>query len=131
MRWTADLESDGSRLRNLAGRAAHLGDGLSRHDEAHMAVLRKAAHSLRGATVEDFLDDMEDDGPQHWAPGSHALPFPEEERTSAHTREPCRTEVRSVDSSVFADAVSLAAKVSARTFSSSWWSCWLPPVILS
>ena len=75
IRWIADLESDGSRLRNLAGRAAHLGDGLSRQDEAHARFLRDASHSLRGASIDDFLDDMEDDGPQPWGLGSQVLPF--------------------------------------------------------
>ena len=104
IRWIADLESDGSRLRNLAGRAAHLGDGPSRHDMAHAAFLQKAAHTLRGASIEDLLDDMEDDGPQHWAPGSHGVPFPEADRTSNYTKAPERTKVRSVESSDFAEA---------------------------
>ena len=63
IRWIADLESDGSQLRNLAGRSAHLGDGLSRHDEAHAAVLRKAAHSLRGACIDDFSTTRRTTGP--------------------------------------------------------------------
>ena len=35
IRWVGDIECDGSRLRNLSGRSAVLGDGPSRHDEAH------------------------------------------------------------------------------------------------
>ena len=77
IRWIADIESDGSRVRNLAGRAAHLGDGLSRQDESHARTLREAAHSLWGASIEDFLDDLEDDGPQPCGLGSNVLPFPE------------------------------------------------------
>ena len=42
VRWIADIMSDGSRIRNLAGRAAHLGDGLSRQDESHARALREA-----------------------------------------------------------------------------------------
>ena len=108
IRWIADIESDGSRTRNLADRAAHLGDGLSRHDEAHSDALREASKSLRSASIEDFLDDMEDDGQQR--AGSHVLPFPEEQRTSPFTTEPPRTTVRSVDPSTYAAAALARAK---------------------
>ncbi len=110
IRWIADIESDGSRTRNLADRAAHLGDGLSRHDEAHSDALREASKSLRSASIEDFLDDMEDDGPQPYGAGSHVLPFPEEQRTSPFTTEPPRTTVRSVDPSTYAAAALARAK---------------------
>ncbi len=110
IRWIADIESDGSRIRNLAGRAAHLGDGLSRQDEAHSTALREASKSLRSASIEDFLDDMEDDGPQPYGAGSHVLPFPEEQRTSPFTTEPARTTVRSVDPSSYAAAAKSRAE---------------------
>ena len=51
---------------------------------------------------------MEDDGPQPWGAGSQVLPFPEEERTSEHTRPPPRTEVRSVDPSAYAETAGAA-----------------------
>ncbi|HIL57533.1 MAG TPA: hypothetical protein EYG39_06465, partial [Rhodothermales bacterium] len=74
VRWLADIESDGSRLRNLSGRSAALGDALSRHDLDHARFLREQAHSLRQLTLEDLFDEYEDDGPQQWGLGSHALP---------------------------------------------------------
>ena len=104
IRWIADIQEDGSRLMNLSGRAAHLGDGLSRQDEAHQRILRNAAHMLSTATVEDFLDDAETDGPQPATIGSQTFPFPEKDRTSVHTKAPPRTPVRSVDPNDFAAA---------------------------
>ena len=41
IRWVGDIESDGSRLRNLSGRSAVIGDGPSRHNEAHGRYLRE------------------------------------------------------------------------------------------
>ena len=41
IRRVGDIESDGSRLRNLSGRSAVLRDGPSRHNEAHGWFLRE------------------------------------------------------------------------------------------
>ena len=57
IRWVGDIESDGSRLRNLSGRSAVLGDGPSRHNEAHGKFLREQAHSLSSITLDDLLGD--------------------------------------------------------------------------
>ena len=57
IRWVGDIESDGSRLRNLSGRSAVLGDGPSRHNEAHGRFLREQAHSLSSITLDDLLGD--------------------------------------------------------------------------
>ena len=73
IRWVADIESDGSRLQNLSGRAAAMGDRLSRHDMKHAKFLPEEMHRLSSLTVEDLLDEDEDDGPQPWGLGSHAL----------------------------------------------------------
>ena len=65
---------------------------------------------MRSASIEDFLDDMEDDGPQPFGAGSHVLPFPEDQRTSPFTAEPPRTTVRSVDPSSYAAAAQARAE---------------------
>ena len=68
IRWIGDIESDGSRLRNISGRSAILGDGPSRHNEAHGKFLREQAHSLSNITVDDLLGDGYRDGDPHaWA----------------------------------------------------------------
>ncbi|MAB81808.1 MAG: hypothetical protein CMJ24_00005, partial [Phycisphaerae bacterium] len=74
IRWVGDLESDGSRLRNLAGRACHLGDGLSRHNEEHAAFLRKEAHRLKDLTLDDILECGDDEEENPWAIISHSTP---------------------------------------------------------
>ena len=68
IRWVGDIECDGSRLRNLSGRSAVLGDGPSRHDEAHGRFLREQAHSLSSITLDDLLGDRYDVEDAHtWA----------------------------------------------------------------
>ena len=63
-----DIESDGSRLRNLSGCSAVLGDGPSRHNEAHGRYLREQAHSLSSVTLHDQLgDDYGVEGAHAWA----------------------------------------------------------------
>ncbi|CAK0835569.1 unnamed protein product [Prorocentrum cordatum] len=57
IRWVGEIESDGSRLMNLSGRSAALGDGPSRENEAHGKFLREQAHSLANITIEDIIGD--------------------------------------------------------------------------
>ncbi|CAK0865466.1 unnamed protein product, partial [Prorocentrum cordatum] len=57
VRWVGEIESDGSRLMNLSGRSAALGDGPSRENEAHGKFLREQAHSLANITIEDIIGD--------------------------------------------------------------------------
>ncbi|CAK0832647.1 unnamed protein product [Prorocentrum cordatum] len=58
IRWVGEIESDGSRLMNLSGRSAALGDGPSRENEAHGKFLRERAHSLANITIEDIIGDV-------------------------------------------------------------------------
>eukprot|EP00969_Alexandrium_andersonii_P218565 9654159-Alexandrium_andersonii.AAC.1 len=57
LRWITEIESDGSQLRNLNGRAAVLGDGLGRRFEAELA---QSACALRTFDIEEFLDHCEE-----------------------------------------------------------------------
>ena len=67
VRWIGEIESDGSRLMNLAGRSAALGDGPSRCDVDHQKFLREQTHSLKGCTLEDLVgDDIAPDQPHVW-----------------------------------------------------------------
>ena len=52
LRWVADIQSNGSTLKNLSGRSARLGDGLSRNpltDE-----IRRRGQSINGVLVGGF-----------------------------------------------------------------------------
>merc|ERR1712242_122844 len=66
-RWVADIESDGSRLRNMAGRLAVMADALSRQ-------LAVPPRRLRDLVLEDFLAEFEGEGIQCDAVPLHAPP---------------------------------------------------------
>lgn len=72
IRWVGDLEADDCRRRNLAGRACHLADGLSRHNEEHSAFLRRGAHWLKNLTLDGIGDEDEEVSP--WALLSQSAP---------------------------------------------------------
>ena len=73
VRWVAEIESDGSRLKNLCGKSAVLGDVLSRSpvgaSEAMLAPLRK----FRDFSLDDYLDECEGPGLQADGAGTHAV----------------------------------------------------------
>ena len=58
IRWVGEIESDGSRLKNLSGRSAALGDGPSRCRPEHGRFLREQCHSLSGITLDDLVGDQ-------------------------------------------------------------------------
>ena len=61
-RWLADIESDGSVLKNLSGRSAVIADGLSRAPHDLTPELADRARAIREFRVEDFMDLLEEPG---------------------------------------------------------------------
>ena len=61
IRWVIDIESDGSRLRNLSGRSAKLADGLSRGPRGLDAELVNKARQIRNFSDDEYFDDKETD----------------------------------------------------------------------
>ena len=53
-----EVEADGSRLRNLSGRSAVLGDGPSRMHTEHGRFLREQAHSLSQVSLDELVGDV-------------------------------------------------------------------------
>ena len=79
LRWIADIESDGSQLKNLSGRAqiVQIGDGLSRAPHDLTPELANRARSIREFSVEKFLDAREEDNLQVSTLPGHAPPVPD------------------------------------------------------
>lgn len=48
LRWTSEIISDGSQIRNLSGRAAKLGDGFSRNPSDRDEILEQRTKDLKG-----------------------------------------------------------------------------------
>ena len=84
-RWIADLESDGSRLKNLSGRSAAIADGLSRAPHDLTPELADRARSIREFSVKEFLDQLEEPGLQVSTLPGHAPPNPDGSSASALT----------------------------------------------
>ena len=74
IRWISEIESDGSRLQNLSGRSAVLGDALSR---LLQESLDQHGKRFREFSIEDYLDECEEDGLPPSALVGHAPPTPE------------------------------------------------------
>ena len=124
IRWVGDIESDGSRLRNLSGRSAILGDGPSRHNEAHGSFLREQAHSLSAITLDDLLGDDRSGGDAHtWAldvtPESVAL-------ASAVVPEARLRAIASVGAQLRTSTCQLAAVWGLPAASAHWRPCCCP-----
>ena len=80
LRWTAEIVSDGSEFRSLAGRSARLGDGTSRNPSNRDALVDQRVKDLagiisqvRGFSLDGFLSDYEEPGTSiPWSIGKHA-----------------------------------------------------------
>lgn len=74
IRWISEIESDGSRLQNLSGRSAVLGDALSRLLQDR---IEQRGRRFREFSIEDYLDECGENGIQACAVAGHAMPTPE------------------------------------------------------
>ena len=90
IRWIADIESDGSTLKNLSGRAKlmRIADGLSRAYATLTAELEDRAHRMRKFDVKELLDTQEqpDEVQADGIPGQQ-LPFFEEQGSAQQDSE--------------------------------------------
>ena len=86
LRWLAEIVQDGSEIRSLSGRSAHLGDGTSRNpkDRDELIAQRTAdakglIGQVRNFDLEQFLSFEEEAGPLPWGQGdsSWVSPSPE------------------------------------------------------
>ena len=82
LRWVAEITSDGSCIRSLSGRAAKLGDGISRNPSNRDEILQQRSKDLaglcgqlRGFDLDEFLSDHEDPSiALPWTLASDAVP---------------------------------------------------------
>lgn len=80
LRWTTEINANGSELRSLGGRSARLGDGTSRNPKDRDELIEQRTKDLkglvgqvRGFRLEDYLDDMDEPGcAVPWAVGDDA-----------------------------------------------------------
>jgi len=74
VRWVAEIESDGSRLKNISGRSAVLGDVPSRSPLGAAEAMTAPIRKFRDFSLEDYLNDYEAEGLQvDGLGGSHSI----------------------------------------------------------
>ena len=82
LRWIAEITADGSCLRSLSGRAAKLGDGISRNPIDRDDILAQRSKDLaglcgqlRGFSLEEYLSEHEHPGiAVPWTVPGHSVP---------------------------------------------------------
>ena len=81
LRWTSEIQADGSEIRSLSGRACRLGDGYSRNPPDRDRLIEQRTKDLeglcgqvRGFDLEAFLGEYESGGLQVSCLADDALP---------------------------------------------------------